>query len=132
MIFFISKRGEICFFLRKTILVFAVMINSFTFLIRLAPLLWKVNLNSQFFSVKNMTPWGWESVFSTHKRKTKKSCQILRLDLGNNSAEMVLLLFHQISIYTSSSACDCCFNFTSARAFSFNVFQYAKFCFCLN
>ena len=73
-----------------------------------------------------MTPWGWESVYSTHKRKTKMSCQILRLDLGNNSAEIVLVLFHQISIYTSSSACNCCFNFTSARAFSFNVFLVCK------
>ena len=85
------------------------------------------------FLEKNNSSLGVGRVFSVRiKEKQKKSCQILRLDLGNNSAEMVLLLFHQISIYTSSSACDCCFNFTSARAFSFNVLQYAKFCFCLN
>ena len=60
------------FFGEKTILVFTVMINRFTFLIRSALLLWKLNPNPQFFSVKNMTPWGWESAYSTHKRKTKK------------------------------------------------------------
>ena len=46
------------FFGEKTILVFTVMINRFTFLIRSALLLWKLNPNPQFFFCKKHDPLG--------------------------------------------------------------------------